>query len=141
MGRCLKPQASQVGTFYRRSFTIWDVLLSSEDIAKKLSTNNITTKYFRLQPEYRGQRWIKATVCNVSMQLNGDVLAANLSSYGSVEDYTLITSAHGKEYGDYVFTKISDRGGFNSIPHIISYRETTMTVIIEGRKLLCWNCK
>ena len=126
--------------FYRRSYATWYVLLPSEDIAKKLATNNITTKYFRLQPEYRGLRRTKVTVCNVSMQLNGDVIAAYLSSYGGVENYHLITSAHGTAYGDYAFTMILDRGGFNSIPHI-SYRDTTMTVIVEGRKPLCWNCK
>ena len=42
--------------FYRRSFATWDVLLPSEEIAKKLATHNITTDYFRLQPEYRGKR-------------------------------------------------------------------------------------
>ena len=123
--------------FYRRSFATWDVLLPTEDIAKKLATSNITTKYFRLQPEYRGQRRIKITVCNVSMQLNGDVIAAYLSSYGGVEEYTQITSAHGTAYGDFSFTMVLDRGGFNAIPHTIAYRNTTMTVIVEGRKPLC----
>ena len=32
--------------FYRGRFATRDVLLPSEDIAKKLATNNITTKYF-----------------------------------------------------------------------------------------------
>ena len=34
---------------------------------KKLAGGNITTRFFRLQPEYRGKRRIKVTVCNVSM--------------------------------------------------------------------------
>ena len=127
--------------FFRRSFATWDVLLPTEDIAKKLATSNITTKYYRLQPEYRGQRRIKITVCNVSMELNGDVIATYLSSYGGVEDYTQIKSAHGTAYSDFSFTMILDRGGFNTIPHIISYRDTTMAVIVEGRKPLCWYCK
>ena len=59
--------------FHRRSFATWDVLLPSEDLVKKLATNNIMTKFFRLQPECRGQRRIKVTLCNVSMELNGDV--------------------------------------------------------------------
>ena len=75
------------------------------------------------------------------MQLNGNVLAAYLSTYGGVENYTLITSAHGTAYGDYVFTMILDRGGFHSIPHTVSYRDRTMMVVVEGRKPLCWNCK
>ena len=98
-------------------------MLPTEELAKKLATNNITTKYFRLQPEYQGKRHIKVTVCNISMQLNGDVLAAYLSTYGDVEEYTLNTSAHGTAYGDYVFTVILDRGGFHSIPHTIPYRK------------------
>ena len=60
------------------------------------------------------------------MQLNGDFLAAYLSSYGGVECYTLITSAHRTAYGDYVLTMVLDRGGFHAIPHTITYRDTTM---------------
>ena len=109
--------------FCRRSFATWDVLLPSEDLAKKLVGNNITTKFFRLQPEYRGQRQIKVTVCNVSMQLNGDVLAAYLNTYGGVEDYTQITSASGTAYGDYFFIMCLDRRGFQAIPHTIPYND------------------
>ena len=125
----------------RRSFATWDVLLPTEELAKKLATSNINTKYFRLQPEYLGKRHIKVTVYNASMELNGDVLAAYLSTHGGVEEYKLTTSAHGTAFGDYVFTMILDRGGFRSIPHTITYRDTTMMVVVEGRKPLCWNCK
>ena len=125
----------------RRSFATWDVLLPTEELAKKLATKNINTKYFRLQPEYLGKRHIKVTVCNASMELNGDVFAAYLSTHGGVEEYKLITSAHGTAFGDYVFTMILDRGGFHSIPHTITYRDTTMMVVFEGRKPLCCNCK
>ena len=108
--------------FYRRSFSTWDVLLPSEEIAKKLAISIIITKYFRLQPEYRGRRRIKVTICKVSMQLNGDIITANLSSYDGVEDYIEIMSPHGTAYSDFSFTMILNRGGFNAIPHIISYR-------------------
>ena len=124
--------------FYRKSFATWDVLLQSEDIVKKMATNNITTKFFRLQPEYRQQRRIKVTVCNVSMLLDRDVLAAYLSYYGGVADYNLITSVHGTAFGDYLFTMILDMGGVSRPP---TYRDTTMTLIVEGKRLFCWNCK
>ena len=126
--------------FYRRSFAPWDVLLPSEEAAKKLAGGNITTRFFRLQPEYRGKRRKRVTVCNVSMQLSGDVLAAYLSRYGGVEQVTQVTSTRGTAYGDYVFVMCLDRGGFNNISHKIKYRDTTMTVIVEGRKPLCWSC-
>ena len=50
--------------FCRRSFATWDVLLPSEEVAKSLAGGNITTRFFRLQPEYRGKRRIRVTVCN-----------------------------------------------------------------------------
>ena len=59
-----------------RNFTTWDAPLSSEELAVKLTRNNISTKYFRLQLEYWGKRRIRVTVCNVPIHLNGDVLAA-----------------------------------------------------------------
>ena len=92
----------------RRGFASWDVLLPSGDLAKKLATNNITTKFLWLQLEYKGKRRIKVIVCNVSMQLNRDVLTGFLSSFGSVEDHTFITSVNGTAYGNYVFTVILD---------------------------------
>ena len=118
--------------FCRRSFATWDVLLPSEEGAK-----SITTRFFKLQPEYRGKRRIRVTVCNVSMQLSGDVLAAYLSIYGGVEQVTQVTSTRGTAYGDYVFDMCLDRGGFNKIPHKIRYQDQTMTVIVEGSKPLC----
>ena len=37
----------------RRLDGIKDVLLPSEDLAKKLAVGNISTKHYKLQPEYR----------------------------------------------------------------------------------------
>ena len=75
----LKAAGIPARYFCRRSFTTWDVLLLSEDLAKKLAGSNITSKYYRLQLEYKGHRKIRVTMCNVPIQLNGDVLAAYLS--------------------------------------------------------------
>ena len=74
------------------------------------------------------------------MQLSGDVLTAYLSIYGGVEQVTQVTSTRGTAYGDYVFVMCLDMGGFNKIPHKIRYRDQMMTVIVEGRKPLCWSC-
>ena len=126
--------------FCRRSFATWDVLLPSEEVAKSLAGGNITTRFFRLQPEYRGKRRIRVTVCNVSVQLSGDVLAAYLSIYGGVEQVTQVTSTRGTAYGDYVFVMCLDGGGFDKVPHGVRYREQTMTVVVGGGKPLCWSC-
>ena len=133
-------QTSQVSIFCRRSFATWDVLVPSEEVAKKLAGGNITTCFFRLQPEYRGKRRIKVTVCNVTTQLSCDVLAAYLSIYGGVEQVSQVTSTRGTAYGDYVFIMCLDWGGFNKVPHKIKYRDQMMTVVVEGRKPLCWAC-
>ena len=84
---------------------------------------------------------IRVTVCNVPIQLDGDVLAAYLSKYGSVEVVTLLKASDGTAYGDYILTVCLDREGFQAIPHIISYEQQQMMVVVEGRKPLCWACK
>ena len=127
--------------YCRRSFATWDVLLPSEEQAAKLAGGNITSKYFRLQPEYMGRRRIKITVCNVPIALNEEVLAAYLIKYGNIEAIDKAKSTNGTAHGDYVFTMCLDRGGFTAIPHTISYEDRTMTVVVEGRKPQCWNCK
>ena len=40
--------------FCRRSFATWDVLLPTQEQAPKTAATTITTKFFRLQPEYMG---------------------------------------------------------------------------------------
>ncbi len=127
--------------YCRRSFATWDVLLPSEDLAAKLAAENVISKYFRLQPEYMGRRKIRITVCNVPIQLNEEVLAAYLVKHGEIEDITKAKSVNGTAHGDYIFTMCLDRGGFTSIPHIIEYEHQIMTVVVEGRKPQCWNCK
>ena len=127
--------------YCRRSFATWDVLLPSEDLAAKLAGENVISKYFRLQPEYMGRRKIRITVCNVPIQLNEEVLAAYLVKHGEIEDITKAKSVNGTAHGDYIFTMCLDRGGFTSIPHIIEYEHQIMTVVVEGRKPQCWNCK
>ena len=127
--------------YCRRSFATWNVLLPNEELATKLAGGNITSKYFRLQPEYMGKRKIKITVCNVPIQLNEEVLAAYLSGYGDIEEVVKAKSANGTAHGDYIFTMCLDRGGFMAIPHTLDFESQVMTVVIEGRKPQCWNCK
>ena len=126
--------------FCRRSFATWDVLLPSEEVAKGLAGGSIAARFFRLQPEYRGRGGVRVAVCSVSVQLSGDVLAAYLSMYGGVEQVTQVASARGAACGGCVFVMCLDGGGFNRVPHKIRYRERTMTVVVEGRKPLCWFC-
>ena len=93
--------------------------MPSEEQAAKLAGGNITSKYFRLQPEYMGRRRIKITVCNVPIALNEEVLAAYLIEYGKIENIEKAKSTNGTAHGDYVFTMCLDRGGFTAIPHVI----------------------
>ena len=127
--------------FCRRSFATWDVRLPSSNQAAKVASSNIMTKFFRLQPEYLGPRRIRVTICNVPAFLTGEVLAAFLSSYGSVEEITLLRSAAGTAYGDYVFRMCLTREGFQAIPETIVSRERQIMVIVEGRRPRCWSCK
>ena len=107
--------------YCRRSFATWEVLLPSKELVIKLAGDNITTKHFRLQPEYLGQCRIKVTVCNVPIQLNGEVLAAYLCEHREVEDIIKTKSSNGTVHGDYFFTMCLNRKEFKAIPHTIEY--------------------
>ena len=106
-------------------------MLPSEELATKLTGSNISSKHFRLQPEYKGQRKIKVTVCNVPIKLNGDVLTAYLSEYGGVEDIITSKSASGTAHGDYFVNMCLDRGGFPAMPHTLEYEDQIMMVVVE----------
>ena len=99
------------------------------------------TKYLRLQPKYMGKRTIRVIVCDVPIQLNWDVLAAYLIKYDSVEAVTSLKASDGTVHGDYIRTVYLDREVFQAIPHVISYEQQQMMVVVEGRRPLCRPCK
>ena len=80
--KILKAAGIPAKYYCRRRFATWNVLLPLEELATKLTGDNVTSKYFRLQPENLGRRRIKITVGNVPIQLYEEVLAAFLSTHG-----------------------------------------------------------
>ena len=127
--------------FCRRSFATWEVLLPTKEQAEKTASTTITTKFFRLQPEYMGTRTVRVIVCNVMAFNTGEVLAAFLSKFGRVQETNLLRSAAGTAYGDHVFRLCLTREGFQAIPEVIISRERQMMVVVEGRRPRCWSCK
>ena len=127
--------------FCRKSFATWDVLLPTEKQAAKTAESDITTKHFRLQPEYKGTHRLRVTVCNVPAIITGEVLAAYLSAYGHVEEFNLLRSPAGTAYGDYAFRLCLTRDGFKAIPETLICGDRQMMVMVEGRRPRCWGCK
>ena len=119
------------------SFATWDVLLPSEELAVKLAGSNVSTKLFWLLPEYKCTGRIKIIMCSVPVQLDGDVLAAYMSAYGSVEEVTVVRSADGTANDDFVLNICLNREGFQAIQHILTYRDRQTMVVVESRRLLC----
>ena len=127
--------------FSRKSFATWEVLLPTEKQAAKLAESDVITKNFRLQPEYKGTRRLRVTVCNVPAIITGEVLAAYLSAYGHVEESSLLRSSAGAAYGDYAFRLCLTRDGFKAIPDMLISGDRQMMVMVEGRRPRCWGCK
>ena len=127
--------------FSRKSFATWEVLLPTEKQAAKLAESDVITRNFRLQPEYKGTRRLRVTVCNVPAIITGEVLAAYLSAYGHVEESSLLRSSAGAAYGDYAFRLCLTRDGFKAIPDMLISGDRQMMVMVEGRRPRCWGCK
>ena len=127
--------------FCRKSFATWDVLLPTEKQAAKVAESDVITKNFRLQPEYKGTRRLRVTVCNVPAIITGEVLAAYLSAYGHVEEFNLLRSPAGTACGDYAFRLCLTRDGFKAIPETLICGDRQMMVMVEGRRPRCWGCK
>ena len=118
--------------FCRKRFATWDVLLPTEEQAAKAAANNIVTKHFRLQPEYKGTRRLRFTVCNVLAYITGEVLAAYLSANGKVEEFNLLRSPAGTAYVDYAFRLCLTKDGFKAIPETLISGDRQMMVVMEG---------
>ena len=106
----------------------------------KLSESCITTKFFRLQPEYMDTQRICVTVCNVPANLPG-LLVASLSAYSRVEEMAQLRATTETIHGDYAFRLCLDKKGFQAIPDTLFFWDRQMMLIVEGRRLRCWNCK
>ena len=102
--------------FCQKSFATWVFLLPTEEQAAKTAKSNIMTKNFRLQPEYKGTRRLRVTICNVPAYITGEVLASYLSAFGEVEEFNLLRSPAETAYGDYTFRLCLTRDGFKAIP-------------------------
>ena len=124
--------------FCRKSFATWDILLPTEEQAAKATANNIITKHFRLQPEYRGTRRLRVTVCIVPAVITGECLAAYLSAYVQVEEINLLRSPAGTAYGDYTFRLCLTTDGFKAILETLISGDRQMMVVVEGRRPRCW---
>ena len=100
--------------------TFEDVLLPTEEQAAKAAANNIITKHFRLQPEYKGTRRLRVTVCNVPAYITEEVLAAYLSAYGKVEEFLCLT-----------------RNGFKATTETLISGDRQMLLVVDGRCPRC----
>ena len=127
--------------FCQKGFATWDVLLPSEEQAAKAAAKDIVTKHFRLQPEYKGSRRLRVTVCNVPAFITGEVLAAYLSAYGQVEEFNPLRCPAGTAYGDYAFRLCLTRDGFKATPETLISGNRQIMVVVEGRRPRCWGCK
>ena len=112
--------------------------LPTEKQAAKTAETDIITKHFRLQPEYKGTRRLRVTVCNVPAIITGEVLATYLRAYGHVEEFKLLRSPAGTAYGDYAFRLCMTRDGFKAIPETLICGDRKMMVMVEGRRPRCW---
>ena len=60
---------------------------------------------------------------NISIQLNGEVLAAYMSAYRDVKEISMVRLAGGTAHGDYVQDICVNRKSFQAIPHILTYQD------------------
>ena len=68
-------------------------------------------------------------------------IVAYTSAYSSVKEISMVCSADGTAHSDYVLETCLNREGFQTIPHILTYQEQQMMVVMEGWRPLCWSGK
>ena len=127
--------------FCRRNNVIWDILLSTEEVAAKLASKNIITKIYQLQPEYMDMRRIKVVIHNAPVNLPGDNLAFFLSTYGQVEEIIPLRGGTKMTNGDYAFILCLKRKVFQVIPDTIQFCNLKLLIIIEGCRAHSWSCR
>lgn len=69
----------------RRSYAMWELLLSTKEDAEKLAKAKLNRKNISLKPEYLGKRRTTVSVLGVPCYLKSKQLGAVFSQYGDVE--------------------------------------------------------
>ena len=124
------------------SLQTWDVVLPTKEQVSKLAETCIQTISCRLHPEYMGTRRVQITVCNVPVNLPGEVIVSYLSAFGRTEEMTQMRATAGTAQGDHGFQLCLDRGGFQAISDTFYFKHRlVVVVVVEGRRPRYWSCK
>ena len=78
-------------------------------------------------------------MCNVPVSMNGDVLVAYLSRYGSMEEVLPIRVTDETAHSEYFLNICRDREGFQAVSHSIAYENQQM-MVVEGRRTNFCHC-
>lgn len=133
MEEAIKRLNIAVKILVRRSRAMWDILLASDDTAKSLVGNIMTTKSVRLQTEYLGTRKTKVILHGVHLYILLDHLGFFFSKFGKVARDKAGIAAEDVEV-------MVSRKNFVAIPNVLMYEGRPIYVAVEGRRTLCWIC-
>ena len=70
-----------------------------------------------------------------------NLIVAYMNTYSSIKEVSMVCSAGRTAHGDYILDICLNMEGFQAIPHIFSYQDQRMMVVMEGRRLLCRSCR
>lgn len=126
---------------YQRSYAMWDILLPTKEDAERLSLQEIKYGRTKLKPEYQGRTRTRVQVFNVPMQISAEILGSFFTQFGEVEKITPVRSKTGMHLGSYTVAMRLKKEGFQAIPAQLTFKEATMTVVVEGRRPHCWFCQ
>lgn len=119
------------------SNAIWDLLLGTEEDAKRIAGSVLSTAAVRLQTEYMGTWRTKITVHGVPVDICEDRLGDIFSKYGQVEEVSAITTKSGIATGDVMLHVTLARQTFGKVPNILMGRKKRMLVVVERRRPYC----
>ena len=118
-----KPTGILCRYYCLQSIPTKDILLLSEELALKLAGTRIQMNKDNHSDRVQRPKTIR------------DVLAAYLSAYGSVE-VTSDRSVDWTAHGGYILSICLNREGFQAIPHIKSYKDQSMMVVVKQEAAL-----
>lgn len=95
--------------FERRTNALRDILLQTEDQAKKLASSVLNTNDLRLQTEYLGTRMTKVTIHGVPVDICPDRMRAFFTKFGQVHQVKILRSKAGIATSDMEMSVTVDR--------------------------------
>ena len=126
---------------HKSNFANYDILMETEEKAKEAAACIHRSKSYRMEPMYMGRRHTTLFIYNAPASITRECLGTYFSQFGDVESVTAGRLKSGVMSANYKICMKTTTKAYEDIPDYLTCHGQEITVVVEGRKGHCFNCR